>query len=58
MSDLRNKAEQWTSRAFKVIVFFIVLGMIALYIAVTMITKVFTDNLAPAEKPKVTTPRT
>lgn len=48
MSDLKSKGEQWRDRIFKMIMFFGLLGMIALVIAVTMISNTFKEILAPA----------
>ncbi len=51
MSELKTKGEEWRARIFKMILFFGIMGMIVLCVGVALVSKTFTEILAPAPTP-------
>ena len=50
-SELKTKGELWRERIFKMILFFAIMGIIALCVGVHLLTKTLNEVLAPEPAP-------
>lgn len=55
MSSLKTKSEEWKERVFRMILFFAILGSIALGVGGWFLSKTLNEALAPATQDTTTT---